>query len=167
MSKIWGDMSFRKNAPGESLASIRQMSKYDGQLYMFKYRSRGPIRRRRRRKDEFPLLLLAIRKGVRVWKAKNNRSYIYGFNLNYLPPFERQDTLERLKVIFEENPGIEFSYSTIRQHLNLPSDKEDTIFRKYDVRGGKLQHLKQVNLDKYMDYLDNAINMKSSDKFRE
>ena len=156
--KVQASLSFRKNTPGDRLASIRQMSKYEGQLYTFQYTSYGPLPSKPRPNiDKRPLLLLAFKDGDKVWKAKNGRSYIYGFNLNYLPPYRRLKVIEQLSEIFEETPGIAFDYNTIRATLDLPSAKEASIFRKYDVRGGKLRYLKQVRLDTYAGYLRDSL----------
>ena len=104
-----------------------------------------------------PLLLLAYKAGDKVWRAKNGKKYIYGFNLNYLPSRRRLRVIDKLQEVFEENPGVTFTYDTIKSHLNLPSVTENTIFRKYDVRGSKLRYLKQVNLNTYRDYLLESI----------
>lgn len=155
--KVQASLSFRKNTPGDRLASIRQMSKYDGQLYSFQYTSFGPnIRKPRPNIDKRPLLLLAMKDGNKVWKAKNGKSYIYGFNLNYLNPARRIEVVEKLSEMFRENPGMAFDYKMIMSVLDLPSAKEQSIFRKYDVRGSKLRYLKQVNLDTYVEYLRDA-----------
>ena len=173
--KIQVSLSFRKNTPGRRMASIRQMSAYQGQMYTFGYTSWGPTPKRRGAKnkakenrnlasgkrpnrDKQPLLLLAVRKGEKIWKAKNGKSYIYGFNLNYLESHQRLDVIRKLAVIFEEHEGESLSYLQIKSALNLPSSKEDSIFRKYDIRGSKLRHLKQVDLNTYTRYLEKALN---------
>lgn len=156
--KVQASLSFRKNTPGERIGSVRRMSKYEGQLYTFGYTSFGPSKTRKRPNvDKRPLLLLAMKDGGKVWKAKNGRSYIYGFNLNYLPPMRRLKVIEDLMKIFEENPGMDFDYAQIQSALDLPSAKEESIFRKYDVRGSKLRQLKQVRLDTYAGYLRSAL----------
>tara|TARA_R110000851_G_scaffold175794_1_gene322225 strand:- start:1269 stop:1712 length:444 start_codon:yes stop_codon:yes gene_type:complete len=143
------------------MMTIRNMAVYEGQLYTFKYTSWGGRNRGKRQhnKDVRPLLLLATRGGLKVWPAKNGQKYIYGFNLNYLPPKRRLTVIRRLKEIFAESPGIKFSYKDIRDHLDLdlPSSTDDTIFRKYDIRGSKLRVLKEVNLDTYESYLDASL----------
>ena len=101
--------------------------------------------------------MLAYNKGSKVWKAQNGKSYIYGFNLNYIPPRRRLQVINKLIEVFSENPGIEFSYQSIKSHLNLTTATEDGIFRKYDVRGSKLRQLKEVNLDTYRSYLENSL----------
>ena len=93
-----------------------------------------------------------MKDGNKVWKARNGRSYIYGFNLNYLPPARRIEVAEQLVKAFEDSPGVAFSYKDLMGAIDLTSD-EKGIFRKYDVRGGKLRYLKQVNLDTYVEYL--------------
>jgi len=156
--KVQASLSFRKNTPGERIGSVRRMSKYEGQLYTFGYASFGPSKTRKRPNvDKRPLLLLAMKDGGKVWRAKNGRSYIYGFNLNYLPPMRRLKVIEDLMKIFDETPGVAFDYTAIQAALDLPSGKEDSIFRKYDVRGSKLRQLKQVRLDTYAGYLRSAL----------
>jgi len=156
--KVQASLTFRKNTPGERIGSVRRMSKYEGQLYTFGYTSFGSSKTRKRPNvDKRPLLLLAMKDGRKVWKAKNGRSYIYGFNLNYLPPMRRLKVIEDLMEIFEDNPGVDFDYAQIQSTLGLPSAKEESIFRKYDVRGSKLRYLKQVNLDTYAGYLREAL----------
>ena len=152
--KVQASLTFRKNTPGERIGSVRRMSRYEGQLYTFAYSSFGPSKTKKRPNiDKRPLLLLAMKDGGKVWKAKNGRSYIYGFNLNYLPPMRRLKVINDLMEIFEDSPGIDFDYAAIRSALDLPSGKEASIFRKYDVRGSKLRQLKQVRLDTYAGYL--------------
>ena len=156
--KVQASLTFRKNTPGERLASIRQMSRYEGQLYSFQYTSFGPrLRKPRPNVDKRPLLLLALKNGEKVWKAKNGQRYIYGFNLNYLPPHRRLKVVEDLIEIFNDSPGVGFDYERIRATLDLPSAKEASIFRKYDVRGSKLRYLKQVDLDTYAGYLRDSL----------
>lgn len=155
--KVQASLTFRKNTPGDRLASIRQMSKYEGQLYTFQYTSFGPnIRKPRPNVDKRPLLLLALKDGNKVWKAKNGKRYVYGFNLNYLPPARRIQVVEQLSEAFSKNKGVGFDYQAIMSILELPTNKEQSIFRKYDVRGSKLRYLKQVNLDTYVEYLREA-----------
>lgn len=156
--KVQASLSFRKNTPGTRINSIKYMAKYKGQMYTFQYTSHGPIARKQKRNTDLrPCLLLAYKNGQKVWKAKNGKKYIYGFNLNYLPPNRRLRVLRTLTEIFEENPGIEFSYLTIKNHLNLPTSLENSIFRKYDIRGSKLRQLKEVNLDKYIAYMESSL----------
>jgi hypothetical protein len=155
--KIQASLTFRKNTPGVPLTTIKNMAEYKGQLYTFQYNSFGTKQRSARNKDARPLLLLAYRAGDKVWKAKNGKKYIYGFNLNYLPPRRRLRVIDKLQEIFAENPGVTFTYKSIRNHLNLPSTTEDSIFRKYDIRGSKLRYLKQVNLNTYRDYLTESL----------
>ena len=157
--KIQASLTFRRNTPGKSMTSIKNMSRYEGQLYTFKYQSWGRkiLGKKKHNVDAQPLLLLATNKGVKVWKAKNGKSFIYGFNLNYLPPRRRLKVIEKLNEVFAENPGIDFSYTAIKGHLDIPSSTENTIFRKYDVRGSKLRNLKQVNLDTYRSYLEESL----------
>ena len=157
-AKVQASLTFRKNTPGDRIGSVRRMSKYEGQLYSFGYSSFGPSKTKKRpNTDKSPLLLLAVKGGSKVWRARNGRSYIYGFNLNYLPPMRRLKVVEDLMKIFEESPGVDFDYNTIKSALDLPSGKEDSIFRKYDVRGGKLRQLKQVRLDTYAGYLRSSL----------
>ncbi len=157
--KIQASLTFRRNTPGKSMTTIKNMARYEGQLYTFQYNSWGKKvgGKRKRNNDLRPLLLLATKSGTKVWKAKNGKSYIYGFNLNYLHPRRRLRVIQKLHEVFEENPGVDFSYRAIRAHLNLPASTEDTIFRKYDVRGGKLRSLKEVNLDTYRSYLEESL----------
>lgn len=156
--KIQSSLEFRKGTPGRSLASIRNMAKYIGQLYTFSYTSYGPTKTKRRPNlDKQPLLLLAYRDGSKVWKAKNGKSYIYGFNLNYLEGHRRLEVIRNLKDAFAEKPGRTLSYQELKNELNLPEGKEDSIFRKYDVRGSKLRFLKEVDLNTYESYLDEAL----------
>ena len=133
------------------------MARYEGQLYTFQYTSWGTKLVKRRNIDNRPLLLLAVKDGGKVWKAKNGKSYIYGFNLNYLNPMRRLRVIEKLQQVFEENPGVQFTYKDIKNHLNLPDTTENSIFRKYDVRGSKLRYLKEVNLNTYRDYLRESL----------
>jgi hypothetical protein len=156
--KVQASLTFRKNTPGERLSSIKSMADYKGQLYAFQYTSHGPIPSKPRRNiDRRPVLLLAYKKGEKVWKAKNGKSYIYGFNLNYLPASKRLKVINNLIEIFGENPGQMFSYKMIKSHLSLRTSTEDSIFRKYDVRGSKLRYLKEINLDKYRAYLEKSL----------
>ena len=156
--KIQASLTFRRNTPGKTMTSIKNMSRYEGQLFTFQYTSWGPRKLKKKRNEDMrPLLLLATKAGGKVWQAKNGKKYIYGFNLNYLPPRRRLRVIQSLHDAFEENPGVDFSYKAIRAHLNLPSSSEDTIFRKYDVRGSKLRSLKQVNLDTYRSYLEESL----------
>jgi len=154
--KVQASLTFRRNTPGTSIRSIKHMAKYKGQLYTFQYTSWATARKGLQKKnlDAQPLLLLAFREGSKVWKAKNGRKYIYGFNLNYLPPLRRLNVAKSLVKIFKENEGMDFSYKMIKNSLDLPTVKENSIFRKYDVRGGKLRYLKEVSLDKYVAYLE-------------
>lgn len=157
--KIKSSSVFRKNTPGESLGSIRWMAKYKGQLYTFSYRSWGHYRKGIKKKnlDAYPVLLLAFREGHKTWKAANGKRYIYGFNLNYLPPKRRLDVA---RAISQKLSGdVEYTYDELKASFDLPTSKGSTIFRKYDVRGGKLSRLKQVDLDKYITYLDDSITM--------
>jgi len=156
--KIQASLTFRKNTPGKTMVSIKNMARYKGQLYTFQYTSWGPRNLKKSHNiDIRPLLLLATRRGRKVWRAGNGKSYIYGFNLNYLPSRRRLRVIEKLNEVFAENPGVEFSYLDIKSHLDLPASTEDTIFRKYDVRGSKLRSLKQVNLDTYRSYLEESL----------
>ena len=156
--KIQASLTFRKNTPGVRISSIKHMARYEGQLYTFQYTSWGTKQTKKRNIDARPLLLLAYNRGDKVWKAKNGKKYIYGFNLNYLPPRRRLQVIDKLRQVFEENPGVKFTYKTIKNHLNLPSVTEDSIFRKYDIRGSKLRYLKEVNLNNYRDYLFDSLN---------
>ena len=154
-AKLQASLTFRKNTPGDRIGSVKRMSKYEGQLYSFGYSSFGPSKTRKRPNTEkSPLLLLAMKDGGKIWRARNGRSYIYGFNLNYLPPMERLQVVEDLMEIFEENNGMSLDYSTLQSVLDLDS----SIFRKYDVRGSKLRQLKQVRLDTYAGYLRGSLN---------
>jgi hypothetical protein len=157
--KIQSSLQFRKNTPGQSLGSVKRMARYGGQLYTFQYTSYGPNRAKPRPNiDKRPLLLLAYKGGTKVWKAKNGKSYIYGFNLNYLEAHRRLEVIRNLVDAFAEKPGRTLSYEELKGELNLPAAKEDSIFRKYDVRGGKLRQLKQVDLDTYESYLQKSLN---------
>ncbi len=157
-ARVQASLTFRKNTPGDRIGSVKRMSKYEGQLYSFGYTSFGPSKTKKRSNtDKSPLLLLAVKSGNKVWRARNGKSYIYGFNLNYLPPMRRLKVIEHLMQIFEESPGVSLSYSAIRSALDLPSGKEASIFRKYDVRGSKLRQLKQVRLDTYAGYLRSSL----------
>ena len=155
--KIQASLTFRKNTPGVRISSIKHMARYEGQLYTFQYTSLGTKLVKMRNIDNRPLLLLAVKDGGKVWKAKNGKSYIYGFNLNYLNPMRRLRVIEKLQQVFEENPGVQFTYKDIKNHLNLPDTTENSIFRKYDVRGSKLRYLKEVNLNTYRDYLRESL----------
>lgn len=160
--KVQSSLTFRKNTPGARLASIRQMSRYEGQLYTFQYTSYGPVLcRPRPNTDKQPLLLLAYKDGEEVWKAANGRRYIYGFNLNYLPPRRRLQVIRTLIKEFADKPGKSFSYNDIKGILDIPTSTENSIFRKYDVRGSKLRYLKQVDLDTYEDYLRKSLNSRA------
>lgn len=159
--KVHASLNFRKNTPGDRLASIRQMSEYGNQLYTFQYTSFGPnLKKPRPNIDKRPLLLLALKDGETVWTAKNGKKYIYGFNLNYLPPLRRLKVIESLIEIFEENPGVGFDYARIQSTLDLPSAKESSIFRKYNVHGSKLRYLKETNLDTYAGYLRDSLKVR-------
>ena len=156
--KVQASLTFRKNTPGARINSIKHMAEYKGQLYAFQYTSHGPnVRKPKRNTDMRPLLLLAFKNGSKVWKAKNGKKYIYGFNLNYLPPLRRLKVIQNLVQVFSENPGQEFSYRMIKGHLDIPSSTENTIFRKYDIRGSKLRYLKEVNLNTYVAYLEKSL----------
>ncbi len=156
--KVQSILQLRKGTPGRSLGSIKGMARYMGQLYTFGYNSYGPNKTRPKPNiDKQPLLLLAYKGGSKVWKAKNGKSYIYGFNLNYLEGHRRLEVIRNLIDAFSEKPGRTLSYKEIRGELNLPAGKEDSIFRKYDVRGSKLRSLKQVDLNTYEAYLDEAL----------
>tara|TARA_Y100000310_G_scaffold345850_1_gene471353 strand:- start:28241 stop:28822 length:582 start_codon:yes stop_codon:yes gene_type:complete len=183
-SEIYDSLSFRRNTPGKRLASIMQAARYEGAIYTFQYTSMGPAYARRKRigllraagqkvrgrppkksaasikrpnMDKRPLLLLAVKEGNKVWKAKNGKLLVYGFNLNYLEPHTRITTMRELKKMFEDQPGHRFSYQEIEGKLSLPNGRDDSIFRKYDVRGSKLRFLKEVNIDEYITYLENDI----------
>ena len=155
--KIQASLTFRRNTPGRALNSIKNRATYLGQLYTFQYNSWGSRRTKKHNKDVRPLLLLAYKEGEMVWKAKNKKKDIYGFNLNYLPTRRRLKVIEKLQKVFEENQGVLFTYEDIKGHLDLPATTEDTIFRKYDVRGSKLRYLKEVNLNTYRTYLEEAL----------
>ena len=157
--KVKASSIFRKNTPGERLGSIRGMAKYRGQLYSFQYTSWGKYKKgvQRLNLDRYPVLLLAYKDGAKTWKAKNNKTYIYGFNINYLAPHKRLQTVRYVNERLSDD--VFYSYESLKELLALPSAKGNTIFRKYDVRGGKLRYLKQVDLDKYVEYLHNSIDM--------
>jgi len=140
------------------MASVRQNAQYEGQLYSFQYTSYGPSPTKKRPNiDKQPLLLLAYRGADRIWKAQNGRSYIYGFNLNYLNPHRRLEVVEALIEIFRTKPGQSLTYQQLKDSLEVPTGLEDSIFRKYDIRGSKLRKLKEVNLDTYVDYLRRSL----------
>jgi len=159
--RLYGSAAFRRNVPGVSLASVRQSAKYKGQLYAFSYRSRGSLYTAknilRRARDPMPLLLLAYRKGQKVWRAGNGKTLIYGFNLNYINERRRMQVIREMIQAVSENKGGFFSYEEIKAQLNLPNEREVRIFRKYDVRGGKLRYLKEVDLNTYASYLENKL----------
>jgi len=156
--KVQASLSFRKNTPGQRMASVKQMAKYGGQLYTFGYTSWGPSPKKKNpNKDKNPLLLLAVRDGTKVWRARNGKSYIYGFNLNYLEPRRRLEVIQNLAVVFSEHSGETMSYAQIKGAIDLPTAKENSIFRKYDVRGSKLRRLKQVDLNTYASYLGESL----------
>ena len=158
--RVFSTIDFRRGVPGIRLTSVMNMAKYEGQTYTFQYVSKGPKEKPRRNKDFQPLLLLAVNKGKKVWKAANGKSYIYGFNLNYLPEAQRLSVIKSLIELFNNEPGKLFSYSDINAALGLPASTENTIFRKYDVRGSKLRSLKQVNLDTYSAILEEQLDAK-------
>ena len=155
--KVRSTSSFRRNAPGLRLGSIRRNSVYSGQLYTFQYTSiNKKTGKAKQNEDRYPLLLLAYHSHGKIWKAKNGKRYIYGFNLNYLPEDRRLDILRKVK---EMSTDVKYSYKAFKGALRLPVGKTTTIFRKYDIRGSKLRYLKEVDLDKYEDYLESNINM--------
>ena len=162
--RVFGSLSFRKNIPGKRIASVMQQAKYKGQLYSFNYQSRGSMftskGKLRRRHDHQPLLLLAYKRGKKVWKAGNGLSFIYGFNLNYLNNKTRLGVVKAMIDAVAENPGGFFTYDEIRNQLSLSTEKEIRIFRMYDVRGSKLRYLKQVDLNTYASYLENEIDFR-------
>ena len=156
--KVQASLTFRRNTPGRRMASIKNMSKYAGQLYTFGYTSWGPGDRRKKANiDKQPLLLLATKGSQNTWRAKNGKSYIYGFNLNYLESNRRLEVIKQLVIIFSEHEGESLSYNAIKGALDLPTAKEDSIFRKYDVRGSKLRRLAQVDLNTYAVYLEESL----------
>lgn len=156
--KVQSSLSFRKNTPGRRMASIRQSAKYEGQLYSFQYTSYGPSPTKKRPNiDKQPLLLLAYKGTDKIWKAGNGRSYIYGFNLNYLEPHRRLEVVEALIEIFETKPGTSLTYQQLKDSLEIPVSLESRIFRKYDIRGSKLRKLKEVDLDTYVAYLRSSL----------
>ena len=110
------------------------------------------------------MLLLAYKEpgGTKVWKDRSGKSLIYGFNLNYLPVPARLKVVEKMKAFM--NPDDEYSYEELKSLFKLPVSKSNTIFRKYDVRGGRLRYLKQLDLDTYAAYL--AKSDKSAPKFK-
>ena len=71
--------------------------------------------------------------------------------------------MRRLSVILSivqmvaKSPGTEYTYESVKSSLNLPVEQENSIFRKYDVRGSKLRYLKEVDLDTYVDYLQQSL----------
>ena len=154
--KIRSSSTFRRNTPGYRLGTIKRIAKYTGQLYTFQYTSWGHHRKGRQKKnlDRYPLLLLAYHDQGKVWKAKNGKRYIYGFNLNYLSEDRRLKVLRNLDTLAK---GVKYSYEELKGALNLPVGNTTTIFRKYDIRGSKLRYLKEVDLDKYEDYLEHNI----------
>jgi len=160
--KVKASTIFRKNTPGMRLGSIKRMAKYRGQLYSFQYTSLGPSKtKKKRNEDRYPVILLAYKDGSKIWEAKNKKRYIYGFNINYLP------ALERLRVVRDMQDKLDsdimYSYPELRDTLKLPTAVGSTIFRKYDVRGSKLRLLKEVDLDKYVNYLDSSIEMRGQE----
>jgi len=158
--KIKASSIFRRNTPGTRIGSIKRMSKYKGQLYSFQYTSWGKYKKGIQKKnlDRYPVILLAYKDGNKVWRARNGKSYIYGFNLNYLSPSKRLETVRYIQDHMTED--IFYTYEYMKGVLRLPTAVGTTIFRKYDVRGGKLKFLKDVDLDKYVAYLNNSIEMK-------
>ena len=155
--KVNGSSEFRRGVPGDKLGSVRRMAQYSGQLYSFQYSSWAKHRGVEKiNKDRYPLLLLAYHNGLKVWKAKNGKKYIYGFNLNYLTESRR---LEVISIIQREmSEGEKLSYLKLKELLNLPTSKGTTIFRKYDIRGSKLRFLKEVDLNTYVNYLEFDVN---------
>tara|TARA_R110000824_G_scaffold302098_2_gene490011 strand:+ start:27 stop:467 length:441 start_codon:yes stop_codon:yes gene_type:complete len=146
------------------MASIKNMSKFAGQLYTFGYTSWGPKDKKRRANiDKQPLLLLAVKNGQKSWRAKNKGSYVYGFNLNYLESNRRLEVIKQLVIIFAEHEGELLGYDAIKGALDLPTAKENSIFRKYDARGSKLRRLAQVDLNTYAVYLEDALSTDDDD----
>ena len=100
---------------------------------------------------------MAYKEGAKVWKARNGKKYIYGFNLNYLAESRRLKVVRIIQDTMTE--GRMFTYLQLKELLNLPTGKGTTIFRKYDVRGSKLRFLKEVDLNKYVNYIESDMEM--------
>jgi len=115
------------------------------------------MRKKYHSSDPFPLLFLAYKNGQRTWRAGNGKTYIYGFNLNYLPERERLDFIQELQKDVGKGGKLVWSYDDMMARFNLPISEGTTIFRKYDVRGSKMRRLKAVNLDTYEGYLSSHI----------
>tara|TARA_R110000765_G_C18800764_1_gene593561 strand:+ start:255 stop:851 length:597 start_codon:yes stop_codon:yes gene_type:complete len=120
-------------------------------------RATKKLKQKFRSSDPYPLLFLAYKNGQRTWRAKNGKSYIYGFNLNYLPETERLQFIRDLQKTVGQGGLKVWSYDDMMALFNLPTSEQNTIFRKYDVRGSKMRRLKAVNLDTYEGYLSSHI----------
>jgi hypothetical protein len=149
---------------GERVGSIKRMSKYDTRLYTFSYVSRGTNPKKpRQNKDRQPLLLIAYsRNKKRFFNISGKRfAYVWGFNLNYLPASKTLRILKELRDKYNDFNDEPVDYNNLRKVLDLPTSKEDTIFRKYRTGGGNLNGLIAIDLDTYIEELSSKISSKS------
>jgi len=155
---------FRRNTPGRRLGSIKRKAIYRGQLYTFQYTSWSQRKKGDSSKnmDMFPVIILAYKNGSKIWEAGNKKRFIYGFNLNYLSEARRLAIAHEMQDKFTSD--VYYSYDQLKSLFRLPVGTEDTIFRKYDIRGGKLRYLKEVDLNKYVSYLDDKLKMDTEPK---
>ena len=146
---------------GDRIGSIKRLSKYNTRVFTFSYRSRGTNPKNPRpNKDHQPLLLIAYKDNKKTFLI-NKKSYIYGFNLNYLPESKRLNILETIAEKYHDWNGRPVDYKTLRDILKLPVSTEDSIFRKYRTGGGNLSRLVAVDLDTYMEELKQKLAAKS------
>jgi len=138
---------------GDRLGSIKRLSKYDTRVFSFSYRSRGANPKKPKpNKDPQPLLLVAYKDEKKSFKL-DRKTYMYGFNLNYLPELLRLKVLERIRDDYGDWDGRPVDYSTLKSTLRLSVSSEDSIFRKYRTGGGNLSRLVAINLDTYIEEL--------------
>lgn len=149
---------------GDRVGAIKRMAKYDTRLYTFSYTSRGtnPYKPRPN-KDKQPVLLIAYsNKRQRTFKVEGQRySYIWGFNLNYLTPLKALKILKELRDTYDDFNEEPVDYQTLKSVLDLPVDKENSIFRKYRTGGGNLNGLMAIDLDTYIGELSSKVTPKS------
>ena len=145
---------------GERVGSIMRMAKYETRLYTFSYSSRGtnPYKPRQN-KDKQPVLLIAYTKDRRrFFNIRGKRyAYVYGFNLNYLNSKRALAVLKELRDTFQDFNGEPISYTQLKSKLDLPTNKMQSIFRKYRTGGGNLNGLVAIDLDTYIEELSNTI----------
>ena len=148
---------------GERVGAIKRMSKYDTRLYTFSYASRGTRPKKPRpNKDKQPLLLIAYKERKRFFSILGKRySYIWGFNLNYLSPGKVLRILKELRDRHDDFNNEPVDYQTLKSVLELPVDKENSIFRKYRTGGGNLNGLVAIDLDTYIGELSSKVSPKS------